>query len=1037
VPKSVAAACCLIAACAPAGPLEAPVDPPARIGTTVEPPPPPPTGWRYHPPKLARMHEALRLDAGRWLLVGELGERWLCEPIPGDGPPRFRARASADRAPETLVTAVPQAGGRFLVVGDSGSVYRAASALGELGMRTAPPAPVVELAGNAQAVIALDVMGGAWRFGEGNWSRLDATPPLFAVAASPSGGLLGLGVPEQLYRSDDAGRSWSSLAGDSLGARGLERGADGEVRVVTVAGRLRWKGGALEDVPREAPPPITAAELDNVEPVRGPRAKAVAEQDAVLARDRYYEIARRDKRWTLVRGRLGEPMATVPVAIETPCDAGTLLTAREDHVLFACASRVPKKPRDAAVDIHRSRDGGSTFERIGTLRASGTPAMAVGPDGAALLTGFCPADDVECKGEAPMRISPGASAITAAVAAELRGAAQSPAWSLDGTALFFLGKRSKDGEPALFVSRDAGVSFSARPLAPPPPARPRFAATTAKRTLLPGADGEIGILLQTGPSSTYFVVDEAANTVAVAQLPTDAAAVGAAGRQLLVVSRRAREGLPMELTLSDSADGGVSFRRVAPPTTFEVDEFDGVAVACSTAGCVLGDRWTRIGWESAGGGGASEAPARDAPAAKRALRTPIACVADDKKPWTAITALHRGPFPTGSQLARGASAWSLLRFDDARGEVEAVGPEKIGGTLQWTRRRLFDKVPDRARFAYHIAPQVEGYAAARVRLPPGSDAIIELAWVNYLDGTAGKATVPGAGPVEVTEPTPGRPHLHLGLLSVSPGGIFLRPSTLRPDVVVVAADGTIAERSRYPSWPGIADADVQSDAVLVGGKPIAVAMVKGTQEADSTVVGLAPLAARDVTSWTTIAPPGPRRRFETSWTYRGHEVGVVVQLYEMLAPRAAAWFLPFAADARFGTAEMLPTQLDVAQPQPCTDAVTRSTPRVVAGFLPGTRHPVLVAAGVESFALVTDRAVLHGTPAAPCVAAWQARSLGGRESAAAVLDGALLAGGETDGWLFRPTGDGTGVEHRPMRCELAPSAPVPEEAWREPGAMAP
>jgi hypothetical protein len=176
---------------------------------------------------------------------------------------------------------------------------------------------------------------------------------------------------------------------------------------------------------------------------------------------------------------------------------------------------------------------------------------------------------------------------------------------------------------------------------------------------------------------------------------------------------------------------------------------------------------------------------------------------------------------------------------------------------------------------------------------------------------------------------------------------------------------------------------------------------------------------------------------------------------------AWAHFVGFRADGTFAPPEPVPTLLDLGdRPKPCSAADRAGTPRVVMPFwvgsgdvlFPGMRHPVLVheprpktAVGVdEPLVLLTSSAVVHGTPAAPCVAAWEA------EGVARAPVSAIIPGDPARSWLFRVSGEapraaagkraeagGPAIEYRPMACRLDASARIPESVWNERGTTKP
>jgi hypothetical protein len=102
---------------------------------------------------------------------------------------------------------------------------------------------------------------------------------------------------------------------------------------------------------------------------------------------------------------------------------------------------------------------------------------------------------------------------------------------------------------------------------------------------------------------------------------------------------------------------------------------------------------------------------------------------------------------------------------------------------------------------------------------------------------------------------------------------------------------------------------------------------------------------------------------------------------------------------------------------------------VVAAPQSGTRHPVLISEGSATHVLVTQNAVLHGGKEKPCVAAFDAATIGQDNTS---VDGAIQAIIPADlqhAWLFRRTLDAPlatpYVEYRSMACRFDASLQVP------------
>ncbi|WP_441288175.1 hypothetical protein ACSRUE_40245 [Sorangium sp. KYC3313] len=378
---------------------------------------------------------------------------------------------------------------------------------------------------------------------------------------------------------------------------------------------------------------------------------------------------------------------------------------------------------------------------------------------------------------------------------------------------------------------------------------------------------------------------------------------------------------------------------------------------------------------------------------------------------------------------------------------------------------------------------------------------VEVAWENWMDGTSGRGTIPDAGPFELGDvkvvpdaarkPRAGaRPQAGPGgaasrrapppddffdpaLLSVSLRGLFIRPhsGSAHSALTFFYEPPGKLQRFDFPSWPASGlhgSLDVRADAVLADGQPVGVGMVR--QASNGPMIGMllahrpAPPAGASAApglgaAWAidavSVAPPADRDRIvHTDWTYAGRSIGVATLVAH--PGHAAAWsiFQPFRGDGTLGPAQPLPTPFDLGDaPRPCSAAERAATARQEAplflgstALFPGTRHPVLVvdAAGPSSppevTVLLTSTTVLHGTPAAPCVAGWEARAIG-RAPRTAIIPGDLA-----QAWLFRAAAgpavavggsSGPAVELRPMVCRFAPGAEVPEAVWSEPGMAQP
>jgi hypothetical protein len=88
---------------------------------------------------------------------------------------------------------------------------------------------------------------------------------------------------------------------------------------------------------------------------------------------------------------------------------------------------------------------------------------------------------------------------------------------------------------------------------------------------------------------------------------------------------------------------------------------------------------------------------------------------------------------------------------------------------------------------------------------------------------------------------------------------------------------------------------------------------------------------------------------------------------------------------------------------------------------------------------LTSYAVLHGTPATPCVSSFDGEPVVADGVAAPTTRVIIPLGDLPHAYLFRATAQGVEVrlEYHPISCKLDPAAEVPPELYRAPGALVP
>lgn len=1036
-----------------------------------------------------------------------------------------RGVASSVLAPEPLVDIVRRGPSSWLFFGVSGTIHESATPLGPFARTIEPPEPLVEVAGAGGLLLAVTRDGAVLRNDDRGGFRPVAlpgagaapavAPRVFDVAVGEGGRALALALPEALFASEDGGASWTRAP---IPAMGLWRvaAAGGALLAEGILSSVTWDPRRSPAFSRSPTAPAAAAEELAVEVGRAPTAAAVQFGRAAVAGDRYYEAVRPEEPgepWLLSRGPIEGPLETRAMQGTSECGS-VKLGASGRNVVAVCVHAIGD---EIVAEVRRSDDAGTRWSSVAKLEAPDVDrvGVAVSPDGAALLTGVCkPSEGAAgadpgapgggaCRPSAPVLIRLEGERVVATLSAAptLGALAALPAFSVDGRSAYFAGYRVKDDRLALFVSHDGGETFSPRPLdqgeamaeaAPGEPeeegedldvergTRSEGFELTEDSALRPAEDGAVGLLVGDGGAMAYVTTDEDGRSLAVSAPPAEGAVMAGFGRRVVALAPSAA-GAPGgagggAVALWESLDGGASWAELPEMPALSREFFRGSAgVACGAGGCLFGDTVTRVGW----GGQAEAAPAAPgAPpeAPEPAARTPIVCELAPASKWTRIEHVEGSAWglPTANEAMRGRAVWSVLTHapSHAVGTVAALLPESGAGEARITARALLPSAPRGARVGTYVATQMEGYAAARVRIPgarggeikPGAPMRnVEIAWENWMDGTSGRGVIADAGAFEIGDVKPAAGDLYdPELLSVSLRGIFVRPhaGSAPTALTFFLEPGGRLQRFEYPAWPAASGGrrlEVAGDAVFADGQPLGVGMSRLDGAGPVTTMLLAHRPPAAGAAWevdaVTVVPPASQLRdlvAHTDWTYAGKTIGVTSTVADPRRARGWAVFQPFRGDGALGPARPLPTPFDLADPpRPCSAAERAASARLEApmflrgeALFPGTRHPVFVSGGAgpgslaEPLVLLTSSVVLHGTQAAPCVAGWEANALG-RVPIAAILPGDLA-----HAWLFRlaaspatpaqASSDAVAIEAHPMACRFDPAAKVPDAVWSEP-----
>lgn len=1036
--------------------------------------------------------------------------------------------ASSFVAPEELVGAMRRNDRSWVFVGETGVLYEAKEPLGAFTRAVPAPEPFARVSGAGSVMLGATWEGRMLRWeaatgwrplpkppGAGSAAIAPNAPPparVFDVVVGDGGRALALAFPEALFTSDDGGASWSPAGAQPFGARVLGRTAEGDLAAQGVFETVTWRPGKSPALARSKA--AIPGGSGGIEPDvgRAPQATAIFDGRAVLDGDRYYEVIGPDAKgdpWRLARGRIEGRLEVITISNSGAC-SNVRIGAHRLSLVAVCV--VPEKG-ELSAKVRRSTDAGSTWSEPLELATPDTRHLdvAVAEGGSALITGVCARSEPrkECKPNAPMLVRARAGGLDAIItgAPQVTGLALLPAFSPDGKSAYFLGRRGKDDKINLFVSHDGGETFAPRTVDPAaaglkPPPRPRHADDEEEEapsqpeipdvlqvddssTLRPGEDGSIGLHLKGGNDHVYVTADEDGRVVGAVTPPSDDAVMGGFGRRVVAVALNQETGAT---TTWESLDGGASWdqQRAPPSLAREYGRAGTPRIACSIAGCLVGDTLSRVGWGAGGEQPSIDLPSEPAPAQTLAVLTPIVCELSAKTKWARIDDVfaaqsYGNPLPDFGSVMRRRSVWSVLTLDPVTGQITAVSadlPESGDGDARVTSRTLLAAHPPTQHLATSISRQAEGWSVARVpfaiergQVKPGSSMKgVEVVWENYMTSATGRGRIADAGPFERYDVSVGAfDTLDTGMLSVTTSGIVVRPHSRRAignRMAFFLDMAGRAERFDLPDWPtrGLGGLlDLRGDTAATDGHLFGVGLVHARDGTTNSIVLARPTTplGKPGTTWEynalalTPARDGAPLAFSTDWAYLGKNMlGMTVLVADPRRQRAWAHFQGFRGDVTFAPPVPLATPYDLGErPRPCTTAERMTTPRFEAGFFsggamifPGMRHPVLVseppaknAVGVvEPIALLTGGAVIHGTPSSPCIAGWDARAVG-RGPLSAVVQGDLKRA-----WIFRITTDpgraarrgdngAQAIEYRPMTCKYDPGARVPDAVWNEPG----
>jgi hypothetical protein len=1001
--------------------------------------------WRYHPRRAAHLERSYELAERQRLFVGGSGERWIADAALG------RAVPAPMLAPEALIGALRPARTAWTFVGRSGTTYDADSPAGPFVASSAPLVEMAKVDCGKSNIVAVSRDGQLWLSDDAGlgWRQVGPSAARFSDVQLSPPHAVALEVPERLWWSNDEGRSWQAHNAEPFGARDLARDDEAGPVAVSVLGVRSLAFGAgptLAPLGRSLRP----LELELGMPAAsGPSARAIARGHAFVSDDGYFEVSLGTKTETLSGPLLGH-LERRGMPTLSSCNEARV-AGFERWVYVACTRERSGSSRQ--FEFFRSDDGGDSFERE-PYGARGDPdlvRLAVGQGGALLATGFCaPGESVAgCRPQGIARRleqegDAGAAVTLGPVAAPaLEEHARGLAFSSDGGVAYAVGARTKGDSLFAFVASDLSRGFVARPLATLDGAEWR--GPTEVLDLAASNEGQISLVLaQASGVQRLVVLDASGRALSSNAPPVDSAVIGAYGNRALAVSPE---------SVWESLNGGAEWENLGrlPRSICAVASGRcSLSVHCEAGGCVLGDSVTRIGWRGREPPSATLPPpatARHASAPRQALAPAWSCDLSSQE-WAELRGVER--LPDAAQAALGKAAWYALSRDDSTAAaglwIAETSRVPLDGKVEVRHSELLGATPRASELAYHATLQVEGAAAVRYRVPAAAGTAgtsisdVEVAWENLFEGQRGRGRIPDAGGVLPGDFVKGdglARRAQPDLVSIASGGIFVRVHRQpQHEQATYFLDGSSLHSVPALRWPVAPPKDASLEMARLDGESVHLAfvdqgatVVRARRRADAwqfdaMTVGYADPGSFSIDQRRDVAYA--RGRAGIHLTTRRSDGSALSQLFPLQA-EGPVLGPPIAA----------PTQRDLADPpSACTPQRRADSPRIIAPYQPGRRHPLVVRDSVEPVrVLLTDAAVLHGTPDAPCVDVFDAEQVktsnasNSRERALLSLDG--------PSWLFRMTSDNSRrdarVEYRSMTCRPDPGVEVPAEIYDMPG----
>ena len=968
--------------------------------------------WLHHPLKKLPATATLEIKPGVTLEVDASGNRCLTG---GKDP-----EASAFGAPEPL-SGLIKTETDYIAVGQSGTLYFFSQPLGPFVSTHTQAVPFVKTRVMGNVLMSISSEGELFRsVDQGrHFKRVNAPGFFVDIAASEANSVFAVAVPETWYQSFDRGGHFELAKLPPIAPLDMSTGPSGRLVVHGLFSSFSPMEGRWEDAPEPSRPRPTK-KLNQFA-----RVSAIVAQTALLDEDGYFSLSstKDEDTFRVERGKMDEKLTSYVIARPSAC-ATFRVVGRTRTPLLICKDDAPI----VAPLIRMLRWDEKTREwdplKL-TLRGPFDGLKVVQSSrGEVVLAGACAphTSELGCSPHGVVWIKddkkPGFFQLPIdGELLELKFDSSDDLWALvqrkKDNHLFLIGPivepSSSSGKIPVFVD----ITRVA----------PEVTVDAKQRASLLLSDaGLVSIVVERFGAPYLVQLSRAGQVLSVHQAPMGTSLVHGTGRRLSAVDVKRQ-------LYWGSESGGLHWAKQPLPSALCSEQPCEPQLRCTSRGCLVGDELVRVGYLGPAQGLASAPLRLGADKQQPQLLDRLVCRVSEAD---AQAPVRLSGVPTAHDALLGKSLWSglVLNAEQATATVIHVplGHTKI------VERTLFARGPSSQNYALQIFAQIEGNAALRYPVFPGTQDLagpIELAWDNRILDATEHATIgigvqgPGAQ-LRLDE------RLQPSLMSVAGPGLFFQADQDKTqELYYFPGNGAAAEKVERPTWPALGGGSQDNSLLeeLARGARTEHMVVDGERSAllllanNRVVVRKSEGQAGDAQAYLM----GNLDRSQTDLThavhlsYRGAQLGFTSIQNDVEGDQKHAQFVEPGKGQTFLPPVSVALQHHLPnRPRVCDEIDMSTTARMIASRPKNqTRQIEVLGINQNALLLTAQDAIVFGSPEKPCLGIWEATA---HDDAEEGHFSALVVPGKQGGsWLFHNEPQDTSnvrVSARPMSCSF-------------------